>query len=156
MLVIWDPEDGSEKQQWHFDPEDVTYKATTQIESHFGGTYDQWQAQLKMGSMKARAVLLWYMLCQVHPKLPFKDVPDFRVRQLKVEQSVAELLSLHERVQRMKLSEEDKERFELAFEVDLEDAMEREGLKGEPEIVDGQLALDGVVVVAPDGPLKDR
>lgn len=143
MQVTWDPEDESEPQTWQFDPEDVPFKRAKEIEKHFDGTYDQWVVALQTGDISARSVLLWYMLTHVHPKLRYQDLPNFRVRQLKAEMGVVELKRLWARVQRMKLSEEKTEAFETAFEADMRDAMDREGLDGEFTIVDGQLSIEG-------------
>lgn len=142
MLVEWDPENGEDKQSWMFDPDDVFRKEALGIEKHYGGSYDQFQAALLIGEMNARGVLLWHMLCQVHPKLRFEDVPNFRVRQLKVRQGVRELKRLAERVQKMRLEPETREQFEMQLEVDMREAMEREGIEGDVSIVDGQLAIE--------------
>lgn len=143
MQVMWDPENGEPVKQWDFDPDDVLFKDAQKIEKHYGAGWDQWLQGLQLGQMQARGVLLWYMLSLVHPSLQYKDVPQFRVRQLKVEMGVRELKALYERVKRMKLPEEDQERFELAFQADMADALKREGLDSEFEIVDGQLQLEG-------------
>jgi hypothetical protein len=144
MLVIWDPEDGSDKQTWHFDPEDVPRKRATEIEKLYsGGGWDQWVVALQAGEIEARAILLWYMMTQVHPKLQFKDLPDFKVRQLKTEMTVAELKELWKRIVRMKLPADKMADMETAFEVSLEDAAEREGLSLDIEFIEGQLAITG-------------
>jgi len=144
MLVIWDPEDGSDKQTWEFDPEDVPRKRATEIEKLYtSGTWDQWIVALQSGEIEARAILLWYMMTQVHPKLQFKDLPDFKVRQLKTEMTVVELRDLWKRMVRMKLPAEQMEQMETAFQVSLEDAAEREGLTLDVEFVEGQLAITG-------------
>lgn len=148
MLVTWDPEDGSDKQTWQFDPDEVLRKDATQIERHFGGSWDQWLAALQIGKIDARAVLLWYMLKLVHPKTRFDDVPDFRVRQLRVDQGVTELKRLYDRVKKMRLDPDVREAFESQFEADMREAMEREGFEGSFEVVDGVLSIeaaDGVV-----------
>jgi hypothetical protein len=145
MLVIWKPEDGSEDQTWMFDPEDVPRKRATEIEKLYsGGGYDQWVVALQAGEMEARAILLWYMMTQVHPKLQFKDLPDFRVRQLKTEMTVAELKDLWKRILRMKLDPDKMSDLKTAFEVSLEDAAEREGLDYTFSFLDGdRLAIEG-------------
>ena len=144
MLVIWDPEDGSEKQTWHFDPEDVPRKRATEIEKLYsGGGWDQWVVALQAGEIEARSILLWYMMTQVHPKLQFKDLPDFKVRQLKTEMTVEELRALWKRIKRMKLDADKMNDLETAFQVSLEDAAEREGLTLDFEFVEGQLAITG-------------
>lgn len=144
MLVIWDPEDGSDKQTWHFDPDDVPRKRATEIEKLYSeGGWDQWVVALQAGQIEARTILLWYMMTQVHPKLQFKDVPDFKVRQLKTEMTVAELRDLWKRIVRMKLPADKMNDLETAFEVSLEDAAEREGLDLTFEFVEGRLAIEG-------------
>lgn len=148
MLIVWDPEDGSEKQQWMFDPEDVSRKRSEQIEATFGGTYDEWKLGLQKGGIKARTVLLWYMLSTIHPKLQYKDIPDFKIRQLKVEQTVAELKVLLKQVDRMDLDDTERQQFMHAFRISIEDAAAREGIEVDITEVDGQMAIEGDVVVA--------
>ena len=154
MLVIWNPEDGSEVQTWHFDPDDVTRKRAVEIEKLYrdgGGTnYDMWKVGLQSGEFAARAILLWYMMTKVHPKLAFKDLPDFAVRQLKVEQTVEELKLLWKQVQRMGLDDDKKADMEKAFRISLEDAAEREGLDLEFDFREGQLAIEGEITASSD------
>lgn len=147
MQVQWDPENGEDKQVWQFDPDDVLRKDAQLIEKHYGGSWDQWRAGLMTGQINARAVLLWYMMKLIHPKTRFEDLPDFRVRQLKTEMGTLELKDLWKRAQKMKLSPDVREAFEAQFEGDMADAMRREGIEGEVEIVDGQLAIEGQVAV---------
>jgi hypothetical protein len=144
MLVEWDPENGEDKQTWQFDPKDVFRKDAALIEKHYGGSWDQWIQGLRIGEINARAVLLWYMLKLVHPKIRFDDVPDFRVRQLEVQMGVTELRELYEQAKKLKLDPDTREAFETRFEADMREAMEREGLDGEVNIVDGRLELEGV------------
>lgn len=145
MFVEWDPENGEQKQTWTFDPGDVTRKSAMSMEKHYGGSWDQLLQGLQMGQMQARAVLLWYMLTQVHPKLKFEDVPDFRVRQLTVHMGVSELRDLWERAKRIKLTADQREAFEAQFESDMRDAMRREGNEGEFRIDGDRLAIEGSV-----------
>jgi hypothetical protein len=145
MLVEWDPENGEEKQSWDFNPDDVLRKDASQIEKHYGGGgWDAWLQGLRVGEIDARVVLLWYMLKLIHPKYQFKDVPDFRVRQLKVQMGVRELKELYERAKKTKLAPDIREAFESQFEIDMQEALEREGIHGEAKIVDGVLAIEGV------------
>lgn len=152
MLVEWDPEDGSDKQRWDFDPDDVYRKDAQLIEKYYDGSWDQWMAGLQLGRIDARAVLLWYMLKLVHPKYKFEDLPNFRVRQLTVQMGVRELRELYRRAQRAKLAPDVREAFEAQFEVDMAEAMEREGLDGSVQIVDGKLELEGVPSDLPKAP----
>lgn len=144
MHVEWDPENGEDRQTWQFDPEDVGRKEAQLIEKHYGGSYDQWRAGLMTGEINARAVLLWHMLTQVHPKLKFEDVPNFRVRQLTSEMGTSELKELWRRAERAKMAPDTREAFNDRWQMDMEDAMKREGLTGEVAIVDGVLELEGV------------
>lgn len=143
MQVMWDPENGEDKQVWDFDPDDVLGSDAKLIEKHYGGTWDQFLAGLQTGQIQARGVLLWYMMKQVHPKLPFGDIPDFRVRQLKVEMGTRELEALWKRAERMKMAPDQREAFEMAFSADMADAMKREGRDDAFEIVEGQLSIEG-------------
>lgn len=147
MHVTWDPENGEGQQVWNFDPGDVTRKKATLIEKHFGGSWDQWLQGLQMGQIQARSVLLWYMLSLVHDRIKFDDIPDFRVRQLKVEMGVAELRDLWERAKRVKLTPDQREAFEAQFEQDMRDAMVREGVDGDFTVTDGKLEIEGAPVL---------
>jgi hypothetical protein len=140
MYVEWDPENGEDTQVWQFDEGDVLRKDATLIEKNFGGSWDQWVAGLQIGQISARTVLLWYMLKLVHPTTRFEDVPDFRVRQLRVQMGVRELKKLGERAKRMKLDPEVRDAFLSQLEMDMKDAMEREGIDG--EVVYGVPAIE--------------
>ncbi len=149
MFVKWDPEDGSAIQEWVFDQGDVRRKDATQVEKHFGGSWDQFIAGLLMGNINARTALLWYMMKQVHSAVKFEDIPDFRVRQLTVEQGVQELKELWKRAQRIKLDADQREAFNFQFEEDMKEAMRREGMDPSTFRMEGkQIELEG----APDLP----
>ena len=140
MHVEWDPEvEGEQKQTWQFDPGDVTRKQATKIEEHFDGSYDQWTAGLMMGKVHARAVLLWHMLSQVHAKIKFEDVPDFRVRQLTVQMGSAEIHDLWKRAKRIKMTPDQREAFEAQIVEDMKDALGREGKEPDAWIEDDLL-----------------
>lgn len=141
MLVTWNPEDGTDKQTFDFDPGDVQFSWIKKIEALYGKSYDAWKVGLMSGEITARGILLWYMMTRVHPSLPFKDLPNFRARQLTVDMGSRELVDLKKRVDKMNLSDEDRERFEMQYEVDLHEAYEREGI--EPDAIEGQLAVEG-------------
>lgn len=128
MDVSYDPEDGSEKRSWQFDPEDLLTSEAIAIEKAYGEGSEQWLQALRTNEAKARRVLLWHLLRQEHRTLAFKDTPDFRKRQLQVQMNVAELRELASKIGRMKLNEDTKEQLTAAIEVDIRDAMEREGV----------------------------
>jgi hypothetical protein len=129
MHVTWDPEDGGDVVVLEFKPDDdLGSKEAEDIEKIFGAPIEQWMNELRMKSAKARRLLLWWMLRQNHRKLAFKDTPDFKLRQMKVEMDVQELQELWKRLSRMKMDEGKLDDLRAAFEVDVRDAMEREGV----------------------------
>lgn len=136
MLVTFDPEDGTEPRTWEFDPDDVGRKDAEDIEHHFGQPWEMFVDALRVRNAKARGALLWYLLRQEHPRMPFKDTPNFKMRQMKVEMSSAELREVWKQISRTKVDEGTMEAFEAAFERDLQDALEREGKAYEGEIVE--------------------
>ncbi len=136
MFVKWNPENGEPEQTFNFDSGEVMRKQAARIEKYYDGSFEQWVAGLMIGQIEARAVLLWHMLSQVHDKLRFEDVPDFRVRQLTVEMGVKELQDLLKRVKKMKLPDAQREAFNSQFESDLHDAMTREGY--DPDLIENE------------------
>jgi hypothetical protein len=126
MYVRWEPENGEPAREWDFDPEDLLKSEGKLIEKQYGKSVEVWLNQLRIKELGAREVLLWHLLRQDHKGLRFDDVPDFRLRQLKVEMSSPELRDLMKRTERMKLSDDEREQLRQAFEIDIRDAMERE------------------------------
>lgn len=129
MHVTWDSEDGSDVVELEFKPDnDLLSKEAEEIEKLFGAPIEQWINELRMKSAKARRLLLWWMLRQNHRRLAFKDVPDFRLRQMKVEMDVEELRELWKRLSQTKMDEDKRDALRAAFELDIRDAMAREGV----------------------------
>lgn len=141
MFVTFDPEDGSPVREWTFDPDDVLRSEAQAIEKAFGGPWEQWIAALRVKDAKARGVMLFHLLSQEHPKLRFEDTPDFRMRQMNVQMSSAELREVHDQMARTRMGEDLRDAFEAAYERDLQDALAREGK-----------ALEGEIMAAPKGP----
>lgn len=137
MQVTWNQEDGSDPVVFEFDPEDVLSKEATDIEKVYGDPWEQWLNGLRVKEAKARRVLLWHHLRQTHRALPFKDTPDFRMRQMKVEMSSKEIMEIRDRMAKTKMEEDVRERLDAAIEVDLREAMAREGL------IEGDIVEDG-------------
>lgn len=136
MYVRWDPENGEDAREWAFDPEDLLKSEGKAIEKQYGKSVEVWLNQLRIKELGAREVLLWHLLRQEHKTLAFADVPDFRLRQLKVEMSSLELRELAKRTERMKLTEDERDQLRQAFEIDIADAMRRETGVYEGDIAD--------------------
>lgn len=129
MFVIYDPEDGNKPQEWEFDPEDVLRKEAQAIEKVYGQAWEAWLNGLRTREVKARTVLLWHLMRRDHPKLRFEDVPDFRMRQMRVELGVAELRALRDTLLKTKMSDDTREAVEAAMDRDITEAMEREATR---------------------------
>lgn len=140
MDVTFDPEDGSEIRTWPFDPDDVLRSEATAIERAYGESWEQWINALRIKNARARTVLLWHLLKQDHPKLKFDDTPDFRMRQMTVEMSSAELKVVYDQMARTKMNEDLREAFDAAYQRDYQDALLREG-----KAVEGELITQAVV-----------
>ena len=139
MFVTFDKEDGTPPQEWVFDPEDVLSSEAKAIEKAYGGSWEQWINGLRMMEVKARIILLWHLIRQEHKSMRFEDTPDFRMRQVQVQMSVAELRALYERMAGSIRDEDIRDAFEAAFQRDIRDAMKRENggvIEGEIEGVD--------------------
>jgi hypothetical protein len=141
MDVTYDPEDGSDVRKWVFDPDDVLKSEAKAIEKHFGESWEAWVNALRIRNMKAREVLLWHLLHLDHPKLRFEDTPDFRVRQVVVEMSSAELMEVYQQMAKTKMNADLRDAFESAFQRDYQEALLREG-----KAVDGELIQNAVSV----------
>lgn len=108
MKVTYTP-DGGEPQEWAWDPGDVRQSEAESIQRRFGGTWDDFATGVRSGDAKARRILLWHYLRQVHPKLRYEDTPDFRMRELRVEFDVDELLQIRDRLYKADLSAEERD-----------------------------------------------
>lgn len=129
MHVTWNPEDESEPVEFDFvADDDLMSDEAEEIEKAYGAPIEQWANGLRMSEIKARRLLLWWHLRQTHRKLALKDVPRFRPRQIKCQMSVVELQELWKRLSQMKMDEDKMDSLRAAFEIDVRDAMEREGL----------------------------
>ncbi len=127
MHVTYNPElENEPTHEWHFDPEDLLSKEAIAIEKEYGAPIDQWMNGLRTNEAKARRLLLWHLLREKNPRLQFRDTPDFRLRQFKVQMDVAELRKLRDRVSAMKMDEDQRETILNAIDVDIREAMERE------------------------------
>lgn len=136
MYVTFDPEDGSEKREWTFDPDDVLRSEAAAIEKAYGASWEEWINALRIKNAKARTVLIWHLLKgDGHAKLRFDDTPDFRMRQVVVQMSSAELRELHEQIARTKMDDDLREVVDAAFNRDFQDALIREGGAVEGEIM---------------------
>lgn len=131
MFVQYKPKDG-DPQTWDFVPEDVYEDDAELIEKHAGCDWDEFVDGLKSGRARPRRVLLWHLTRLTHPKLRFEDTPRFRMGELTVEFSSAELRDLAdklERTDRTGLNEEVVAELDAAgrrIQIELTDALLRE------------------------------
>lgn len=113
MKIIYTPADGDE-QRWDWDPKAVRAKDAELIETKADATWDEFQMQLLSGRMRARRVLLWFLLRKAHPTLKLDDV-DFAAGELKAEHTVAELQELREGLEDAPQIPEDRREAALAI-----------------------------------------
>lgn len=132
MHITYKPEDG-EQQVWEFDPGRIRAGVAEVIEKRFGANFDMWRDGVRAGNAKARRVLLWHLLRQTHATLRYEDTPDFYMDELLVEFSVSELLELRERLERASMDESMREQVRTGLDLEITDAMAREGLGVLPE-----------------------
>lgn len=133
MYVTYTPEETGTPQRWEFDPTRVRASKAEMIEKRYGEPWDQWQAAVQQGSMKARRVLLWHLMTQDHPTMRADDVPDFLAGEVIVEHTVAELREIRERVEKATMSDDEREPILAAIDTEITDAMAREQEKGVAE-----------------------
>lgn len=115
MLVEFQPE-GEPVQSWNFDAGRLLGSAAERIEEVYGDNFDRWSVDLRSGRFKARKVLLWHLQTLAHPGLQYRDMPDFRVDELLVSYTSAELTKIREVTASGKVPYTEQERTEkLAF-----------------------------------------
>lgn len=141
MFVEYDPEDGTGKQTWTFDPDDVMQSDAEGIEKAYGQSWEVWLHGLRTREAKARRVLLWQMLREKHReaggriKLRYEDTPDFRMRQVVVHMSSDEMREMDRQFRPTIKDEDVLAQYDAAFQRDLNEALDREGkaISGEIE-----------------------
>lgn len=128
MYVEYKPKDG-EPSAWDFTPGEVFQEDAEQVEKHYGRNWDDFLDDVRSGNARARKVLLWHLIRQDHPKLPFADAPRFRMGELVVHHSSTEIRELLDKVHKLDASGVDEERRQAivaGLNVDLTDALLRE------------------------------
>lgn len=132
MFITYAPADGA-PQSWDFDSNDIPSSAAEVIERRFGENFEVWQAGVQSGNMRARRVLLWYLLWRQHPSLRYEDTPDFTVKEVKIEWTVAELTEIREVTMQRSMPEDKRERALSAIDYELTKAMDREQAKADAQ-----------------------
>lgn len=125
MKVTYSPADG-DVQVYDFDPDDVPQSQAEMIEARYGrgpGQWELWIEDVRRGGARARKVLLWHLLRQVHHTLRYEDVPDFKMGQVKVEHSLGELLTIREKVLKSNLADDEKDGVLAALDVEITEQM---------------------------------
>lgn len=126
MIVIYSPADGA-PQRYEFNPSRVRQSEAEVIEGRAGVSWEQWLNAIKLGSAKARRVLLWACMRQQHPMLRIEDAPDPYVGEVVVEFTVAELTELRESVASARVADEEQRAQLLAgIDAEIEVQAERE------------------------------
>lgn len=133
MHITYRPGDGDE-QRWDFDPDKVRASQAELIEKRAGLSFDAWHNAVRSGGVKARRVLLWHLIRLEHHTLRYEDTPDFALGELLVEHSAAELLELRDRLQKASMPDDERAQVEVALDIEITEAMAREGLVEEPEV----------------------
>jgi hypothetical protein len=130
VFVTYRPEDQPAEavQRWEFDPGRIRSVEAELIEKRYGQKFDVWRNDVRVGSAKARRVLLWHLLRRQHPVLRYEDTPDFLMDEVLVEHSVAELVELRDRMAKATLDEETRTQISTALDLEITEAMAREGL----------------------------
>jgi hypothetical protein len=124
---------------WNFDPDEVPQSQAEIIEKRYGQLWDQFLADVRQGSAKARRVLLWHLLRLEHHTLRFEDTPDFKMGAVKVEHSVEELLRVRDRVAKANLDPEEKDGILAALDVEITEQMgDAPAPEPEPELKPGK------------------
>jgi hypothetical protein len=142
MQVTYKPEDApNENQTWQFDAKRIRSDAAEQIEKHFGGSWDEFEMGVLKNETKARRVLLWHLMSLAHPTLKIKDVPPFYTGEVEVEQSSKELVAQYDRIFKL-VPENEREKYQSVFDMQLAEAREREGLLPQSDTIDGELVDD--------------
>lgn len=129
MKVTYAPA-GADAQEWAWDPGDVLQSEAELIQKRYGGSWDDFTTAVRDGDARARRVLLWHFLRQAHKTLRYEDTPDFRMRELRVEFDLDELLQLRDRLQKADIPEDQREQGLASIEFEIS---ERLGEAAEPE-----------------------
>lgn len=125
MRLTYSPEDG-ESRSWVFDPKRVRQAQAEVIERRYGENWDRFVYDVQSGSAKARRVLLWHLLSREQHTLRYEDTPDFYMGEVEVIHSVNELNDLRDRILKMNLSPEEREKALTALDLEITDRIEEE------------------------------
>lgn len=92
-----DPADG-ERQEWQVDLRRIRQSESELMEKTYGGTKDEWDHGVLAGDSRARKVLMWHLMRRDHPRMQYRDVPDFYTGEVEVELDLAELERLRTQI----------------------------------------------------------
>lgn len=107
-------------------PDDVTQSQAEMVEKRYGRNWDDFLTDVRGGNAKARKVLLWHLLRQMHHTLRYEDTPDFKMGAVVVSFDLEELQIIRDRVMKANLSDEDREAVLTALDLDLSEAIDDE------------------------------
>ncbi len=100
MIVKYTPA-GEQAREFEWDGGNVRAAEAELIEATFESTFSDWNYQVMMGSIRARRILLWRLLCHEHPTKRLDDV-DFAAKELSVDFNADEYQELRDAVQAAK------------------------------------------------------
>jgi hypothetical protein len=129
VKVIYAPA-GADPKEWTWDPDDVFQSQAELIQKRYGGNWEDFTSGVRNGDARARKVLLWHFLRLVHPTMRYEDTPDFRMRELKVEYDVDELIRIRDRILKADLTGEERDAALASVEFEIS---ERIGEVPDPE-----------------------
>ena len=122
MKVTYAPA-GADPQEWVWDPDDFFQSQAELIQKRYGGTWDDFTSGVRAGDARARRVLLWHFLRQTHPTMRLEDTPDFRMRELKVEYDIDELIAIRDRVIKADLPADERDTALASVEYEIAEQM---------------------------------
>lgn len=125
MHITYAPEDDA-PQTWEFDPGKVRASVAEVIEKRYGGTFDEFQAGVQQGQMRARRVLLWHLLTRQHATLRFEDTPDFYADSVKVQYGTQELERIRDAVAKAPLDTEKRDLMLAGIDSEMAEAAARD------------------------------
>jgi hypothetical protein len=163
MHVTYTPEDPADgdRQEWTVSLGRMRQSEAVLLEKTFGGTKDEFDIAVQRGDSHARRVLLWHLMRQDHPRMPFKSTPDFFVDEIEIELGEKELEKLRGQIAKApQLTEFERTTMLDALEAQLAEVREKastiDGDVVTGDVIDGEVTGAPGVGVEPAGKARSR